>query len=212
MILKRGLFITLEGIEGTGKTTQARLLKEFLTAKGYTVNVTKEPGGTVIGDRIRQILLDASHKEMDAITELLLYFASRRQHIKELVLPAVERGEIVICDRFVDSTVAYQGYARGIDLNLISMLTKAVTGGLLPDLTILLDTDVENGLKRNKGKKFDRLELEAIDFHKRVREGYLIIAGKEPERIRLVNSSESVSVTHGRITEVVMDYLKRSDS
>ncbi|MDP2167236.1 MAG: dTMP kinase [Thermodesulfovibrionales bacterium] len=204
---RRGVFISFEGIEGTGKTTQAGLLKEFLERKGYTVTLTKEPGGTVISDRIREILLSAEYKEMDPITELLLYFASRRQHIKELIQPALDKGRIVITDRFADSTVAYQGYARGIDLNLINYLSRSVAGGLMPDLTILLDMDVEAGLRRNKGKKFDRLELEAVEFHKRVREGYRILAGEEPERIRLIDSSKGISAVHAEAAEIAAGFL-----
>lgn len=212
--MTRGIFISFEGIEGTGKTTQAKLLKEHLLSKKvYSVITTKEPGGTVISERIRQILLSAEHKEMDSLTELFLYFASRRQHIKELIVPSIAAGRIVITDRFSDSTKAYQGYARGIDVGFIDTINKAVTGGLIPDLTILLDLDVETGLKRNMGiNKLDRLELEDIEFHKRVMEGYLILSKLEPERIKVVDARLSVEKIHEKVVEIVTKYLMRNQS
>ncbi|MBI4823943.1 MAG: dTMP kinase [Nitrospirae bacterium] len=211
--MTRGIFISFEGIEGTGKTTQVVLIKEYLEKKRHTVIISKEPGGTAISERIREILLSTEHKEMDSLTELFLYFASRRQHIKELIVPSLEAGKIVITDRFSDSTKAYQGYARGIDVGFIDTLNKAVTGGLMPDLTVLLDTDVETGLKRNMGiNKLDRLELEDIEFHKRVREGYLLLAKKEPNRIKVVDAGLTVEKIHDRVVEIVEKYLMRGQS
>lgn len=201
-------FISFEGIEGSGKSTQARLLYEYLSKKGHTVILTGEPGGTEIGLKIRELLLSVEHKGMIPITELLLYNASRVEHIKEIILPAINRGAIVITDRFSDSTIAYQGYGRGIDLNLISSIERAVTGGLRPDITILLDLDVEIGLKRNRGiNKTDRLELEDVEFHKKVRSGYLEIAAKEPDRIKLVDGSWSIEEIHSRIVSIVTDFI-----
>lgn len=201
-------FISFEGIEGSGKSTQARLLYEYLSKKGYTVILTGEPGGTEIGLKIRELLLSVEHKGMIPITELLLYNASRVEHIKEIILPAINRGAIVITDRFSDSTIAYQGYGRGIDLNLISSIERAVTGGLRPDITILLDLDVEIGLKRNRGiNKTDRLELEDVEFHKKVRSGYLEIAAKEPERIKVIDASQNIEVIHNRIVGIVTDFI-----
>lgn len=201
-------FISFEGIEGSGKSTQARLLYEYLSKKGYTVILTGEPGGTEIGLKIRELLLSVEHKGMIPITELLLYNASRVEHIKEIILPAINRGAIVITDRFSDSTIAYQGYGRGIDLNLISSIEKAVTGGLRPDITILLDLDVEIGLKRNRGiNKTDRLELEDVEFHKKVRSGYLEIAAKEPERIKVIDASQNIEVIHNRIVGIVTNFI-----
>ncbi len=200
----RGLFISFEGIEGTGKTTHARLLSEHLTGEGYKTVLTEEPGGTPIGRRIREVLLEVEHKEMHQITELLLYNASRCQHINEMILPAINAGKVVITDRFSDSTLAYQGYGRGIDLKLIETLDRIVTGGLKPDLTLLLDIDVETGLRRNRGaNKVDRIELEDIDFHNRVRSGYLDLARKEPERIRVINASGDIEEIKGQIIEIV---------
>lgn len=203
-----GLFISFEGIEGTGKSTQARLLSEYLSKNGYAIVLTEEPGGTPIGLRIREVLLSVEHKEMDPVAELLLYNASRTQHVKEKILPAINRGEIIITDRFSDSTVAYQGYGRGIDLKLIYSLDRISTGGLMPDITILLDLDVEVGLKRNRGiNKTDRLELEDVKFHKKVREGYLELAHREPERIKITDASGSIEEIHSKIVEIVTDFI-----
>ncbi|NWF53088.1 MAG: dTMP kinase [Nitrospirae bacterium] len=205
---KKGIFISLEGIEGTGKTKQSSLLNEYLKNIGYKVILTAEPGGTVIGLKIRDLLLSIENKKMTPLSELLLYNASRVQHIKEVILPALKKGFIVITDRFIDSTKAYQGYGRGIDLKLIDLLGEIVTEGLKPDLTILLDLDVKIGLKRNKGiNKKDRLELEDIKFHKKVREGYLKIAAKEPERIKLIDANQSIEDIHKKIIDIVMNII-----
>jgi len=204
----KGIFISFEGIEGTGKTIQSKLLCEYLTKKGYKVQLTEEPGGTRIGLKIRELLLSVEHKKMTSLTELLLYNASRAQHVEEFILPAVNSGTIVITDRFTDSTVAYQGYGRGIDLNLIYSLEKIVTAGLRPDITILLDLDVEVGLKRNRGiNKLDRLELEDIEFHKKVRSGYLELATKEPERIKLIDASHGIEEIHSKIVSIIMNFI-----
>lgn len=205
----KGTFISFEGIEGTGKSTQARLLSEYLKGKGFDVVLTEEPGGTQIGLRIRELLLSVEHKGMTAITELLLYNASRAQHVKEVIIPAIDRGSIVITDRFTDSTIAYQGYGRGIDFTLIDSIDLIATGRLRPDITILLDLDVEVGLKRNRGiNKTDRLELEDTEFHQLVRSGYHDLAAKEPERIKLINVSGSVEEIQNKIVKIVADFLK----
>lgn len=207
----KGLFISFEGIEGTGKTTQASLLAEYLKARGQDVLLTEEPGGTQIGKRIREVLLNVEHVEMDSLTELLLYNASRAQHIHELILPALKAGKVVITDRFSDSTAAYQGYGRGIDLELLKSLDNIATGGFRPDLTCLLDLDAETGLRRNRGaNKIDRLELEDIDFHKRVKDGFLKLAGKEPWRIRVIDASGNVNDIQDRVRETVEGFLKSS--
>lgn len=204
----KGTFISLEGIEGSGKTIQSKLLYEYLIKNGFQTLLTEEPGGTRIGHSIRNMLLSVENREMAPLTELLLYNASRAQHIEEVILPALEKGLVVITDRFTDSTVAYQGYGRGIEINLINNIDRLVTGGLSTHITILLDLDVEIGLQRNKGiNKKDRIELEDIMFHKRVRDGYLTIAANAPERIRVVDASKNIEEIHTSITEIVIDFL-----
>ena len=211
--MKKGFFLSFEGIEGTGKTTQARLLSERLADEGYDVVLTFEPGGTVIGSRIREILLLPEHLEMSAITELLLYNAARAQHLAEKILPAIKEGKIIITDRFSDSTVAYQCYARGIDMALIMSLDQLATGGLQPDLTILFDLDAEAGLARNRGaNKTDRIELEDIAFHRRVREGYLAIAKADPDRVSIVDASLPAAEVHARVWEIVKERLTKKSN
>lgn len=203
-----GVFISLEGIEGTGKSTQTRLLAEDLGRLGHDVVRTLEPGGTPIGLKIRELLLSLESEGMTPLTELLLYNASRAQHLGEVILPALKRGAVVVTDRFSDSTLAYQGYGRGIDLALIDSLDRAATGGLRPDLTILLDIEVETGLMRNrKVNKRDRLELEDVRFHERVREGFLRIAEKEPRRVRVVPCPGSILEVHASVVRLVQDFL-----
>jgi len=196
-------FISFEGIEGTGKTTQAKLLADYLGERGYDVLTTEEPGGTDIGIRIRNLLLDPLSR-MDPLTELFLYSASRNQLIKEVIEPALKGGKIVITDRFTDSTLAYQGYARGVDLRIIQVINNIATHTLKPSLTILLDVEVEKGLERNRRiNKDDRFEMETIKFHRRVREGYLKLLEEEPERIRLIDASGSIEEVHREIVKVV---------
>jgi dTMP kinase len=206
---EKGLFVSFEGIEGTGKTIQSKLLYEHFRKTGYTVILTEEPGGTRIGLKIREVLLSVENKEITPVTELLLYNASRVQHLKEVILPALNKGGIVITDRFSDSTVAYQGYGRGIDLKLIDSLDRMVTEGLKPDITLLIDLDAETGLLRNKGiNKTDRLELEDLKFHKKVRAGYLQIAAREPERIKLIDGSGSIEEIQRKIIDIVTSCIK----
>ena len=205
----KGIFISFEGIEGTGKSTQARLLSDHLKEKGCRVIQTMEPGGTMISLKIRELLLSIESREMDHVAELLLYNAARVQHIKEIIRPALERGDIVITDRFSDSTVAYQGYARGIDLQLIESLDMLATKKLRPDITILFDIDVRTGLARNKklGKN-DRLELEDISFHEKVRKGFLLMAAREPRRIKVVDCSESLDGVRQKVLKIISEFLK----
>jgi dTMP kinase len=205
----RGMFISFEGIEGTGKSTQARLLADHLKEKGYRVIQTMEPGGTTISMKIRELLLSMESRGMDHVVELLLYNAARVQHIKEVINPALERGDIVITDRFSDSTVAYQGYARGIDLQLIDSLDMIATKNLRPDITILFDIDVRTGLARNKklGKN-DRLELEDISFHEKVRKGFLQIAAREAGRIKVVDCAESLDGVRQKVVRIISDFLE----
>jgi len=204
---RKGIFISFEGIEGSGKTTMTRFIAEMLMTDGYEVLSTYEPGGTKIGQKIRDILLLPEHKEMNYLTELLLYNAARSQHLKEKILPALESGKIVITDRFSDSTIAYQGYGRGIELPLIMSLDYIVTGGLKPDITILLDVDIGTGLMRNKGiNKIDRLELEDIEFHRKVMNGYRRIAGEEPGRVKIIDASLPIE----RVIEDTRNIIKNA--
>lgn len=207
--LKKGIFISFEGIEGTGKSTQAKLLADYLRKKGYKTLLTEEPGGTAISRDIRKVLLSTKHKQMEPLAELLLYNAARAQLVKEKILPAIKQGSIVITDRFSDSTSVYQGYVRGINSKTIEALDKIATSGLKPDLTILLDLNVETGRRRNRRiNKNDRFELENIKFHKKVREGYLKLAAKEPKRIKIVKASKKINDIHKEILGVVEKILK----
>lgn len=196
-------FISFEGIEGSGKSTQVKALAEYLRAKGHKVVETVEPGGTIIGNKIRELLLEPGN-HMDPMAELLLYYSSRAQHVREVIYPAILDNSIVITDRFIDSTVAYQGYARGIDLGLINTLNDIVIPDMKPFLTFLLDMDVEEGLRRNRrAQKEDRFELETVEFHNRVRKGFHQIAAEEPERIKIVDASLSVKEVSRKVIEIL---------
>jgi dTMP kinase len=197
--MKRGLFITFEGLDGSGKTTQIEAFIRRLEGIGIPYQLFREPGGTVIGEKIRQILLDKDHTAMLPMTELLLYSASRYQLTMNSIIPALEQGQVVICDRFYDSTTAYQGYGRGIDLDLIKQLNRAATNSLIPDLTFILDIALDVRKKRLGKKILDRLEQETIEFHKRVREGFLKMAHAEPERILLIDGNLSVNEISNKI-------------
>jgi len=196
-------FISFEGIEGSGKSTQVKHLAEYLRTKGHTVVETVEPGGTMIGNKIRALLLEPGN-HMDPLTELLLYYSARAQHVREVIYPAVLRNEFVITDRFTDSTLAYQGYARGIDLSLIETLNEMVVPDVKPFLTFLLDLDVEQGLTRNRGAgKVDRFEQETVDFHNLVRKGFHQIARDEPERVKVVDASKSKEEVSTEIIKII---------
>ncbi len=192
----KGFFITLEGVEGAGKTTQIHRLAEAL---GGTVLVTREPGGTPLSEQIRDIFLTAS--TMSATTELMLIAAARAQHVIERILPALEAGQIVICDRFSDATVAYQGFRKGIDLKLIEQVNHIATGGLTPDVTFLLDLPPEIGLQRkwDSDEPLTRLEHETLTSHKKVRDGYLAVAKAEPERVQLIDARLDADTIHNLI-------------
>ncbi len=205
-----GPFITFEGIEGSGKSTQIVLLAKYLSAHGKSVTLTREPGGTSIGDQIRKILLDPSNTSLDARAELLLYAAGRAQHLAELIVPERSAGRIVLCDRFSDATLAYQGYGRGLDLGLIRSLDKIVTDGIRPDLTILLDIDAAAGLARARGRNSRggleaeaRFENEDLSFHERVRQGYLDLAKQEPERFQIVDASPSPEKIQNKLRQLI---------
>ncbi|MHB8880739.1 MAG: dTMP kinase [Thermodesulfovibrionales bacterium] len=209
----KGIFVSLEGIEGTGKSTQVRLLAGLLRSRGLSVTETAEPGGTPISLRIREILLSLESTDMTPVTELLLYNAARVQHIAAVISPALERGDIVITDRFSDSTIAYQGYGRDIDLELITSLDAIATNKLRPDLTLLLDIDVETGLRRNRAvNKEDRLEREDVSFHEKVRRGFISLAGKEPDRIKRIDCSGGIDEVHRSVADIVTAFLKTRGS
>jgi len=200
--VEHGTFITFEGIEGSGKSTQAALLKAFLEEQGLEVLVTREPGGSPIGEQIRHVLLDPGNHGMVPLAELLLYEASRCQHVEAVIRPALERGNAVICDRFFDASTAYQGYARGLGIKMVGELNLVATGGRKPDLTIVLDLPVEMGLRR-LGRNLDRIEREAVEFHERVRQGYLRIAEDEPDRVKVVNAAGTVDDTFSDVKDLV---------
>lgn len=192
------MFLTLEGIEGSGKTTQINNICRFLENKGHNCVITREPGGTKIGRKIRSILLDPENKGMEPMAELLLYFSDRVEHVKKLIKPALAEGKTVICDRYFDATLVYQGYARGLDIKLIIRLHELVLEGLKPDITLLLDLSPETGLSRaweqigNGSRSGDetRFEKEALSFHKKIRAGYLELARLEPQRFRVIDASQ----------------------
>jgi len=207
---RRGIFITLEGPDGSGKTTQALLLARYLQKKGHRVVRTREPGGTSIAEALRRIILNPKNR-ISKLTEVLLYEAGRAQHTSELILPALGKGKTVICERYTDATLAYQGYGRNLDIRMVNELNRIASSGLKPDLTILLDVDVREGLKRVKkiyGRKMDRMERESIRFHQRVRKGYLEIASREPGRVKLVRSKETPEKTHLEVVKVIKKLVK----
>lgn len=212
--MRRGKFITFEGIDGCGKTTQMRLLGQYLTERGVAVVPTREPGGTELGRKVRSALLDGVAGSVEPLAELLLYAADRAQHVRRVILPALSLGKVVLSDRFYDATTVYQGYARGFDLKLVNQLNELATGGLKPDLTLLFDLDVETGLKRTMRRGDgtgmtaagpDRLDQEPVEFHERVRKAYLEIAAREPERFRVIPSAGPVEETFELMIRAVRD-------
>ena len=205
-----GLFITLEGGEGSGKTTQARRLCERLTQQGLNVLQTREPGGTLVAERLRSILLDHSGETIAPETEAFLIFAARRQHLDQVIKPALAQGKTVVCDRFSDSTMAYQGYGRGLDLGVLRTMNNWATGKLAPQLTLLFDVPVAVGLSRRRGRTAtqNRLDREAERFHRKVHAGFQALARREPRRIMVIDSAQPLeSVTH-TVEELVMNWLK----
>ena len=195
-----GRLITFEGIEGCGKSTQIARLERYLRDRGFRVDVTREPGGTPIAEAIRDVLLDPANNAMVSMTELLLYEAARAQHLHERILPALERGVMVLCDRYADSTTAYQGGGRGLSRGMLRTLHDIATNGRWPDLTIVLDVPVAVGATRRAGTALDRIELEASAFHERVRQAFLDIAREEPHRVKIVDGAQPVE----RVTEAIV--------
>jgi dTMP kinase len=205
-----GAFITLEGPDGSGKTTQAHLLVEWLRDQGHDALLTREPGGTGIGDQIRGVLHDASNRAMSPGTEFLLYSASRAQHVSQLILPSLEAGKIVISDRYADSSLAYQGYGRGLDLEVLHTITVFATRGLKPDLTLYFDIAPGEGLQRRllSGEEWNRMDSEALAFHRRVRAGYWELIGAEPERWEVIKANRPVEEVQAHVRAAVSGRLK----
>ena len=207
----RGLFITLEGPEGAGKTTNRAYLAEQLQAQGFAVALTREPGGTVLAEQIRAILLAPHDEAMAVDTELLLMFAARAQHLSQVILPALAEGKIVICDRFTDATYAYQGGGRGLDCSRIALLEQFVQGDLRPDITLLFDLPVADGMARAVARgKLDRFEQEQQDFFEKVRQAYLQRASDDPERFRLVNAQQALPEVQKSLDVHLLEIMDRA--
>jgi len=205
----KGIFVTFEGGDGAGKSTQIKKFTAYLEEEGRSFILTREPGGTALGDRIRQAVLDPNSGKVDERAETLLYLASRAQHVDEVIRPALEAGKIVVCDRFCDSTLAYQGIARGLGMDEMRKLNHFATGGLMPDLTFLLDADsVALEERRSRRRVLDRMELEKDGFQERVRSGFLELAALEPERIHKINALDSVGRIRWQIIEIFERYAR----
>ena len=204
-----GKFIVFEGVEGCGKTTQIQLCSQWLESLNISVVLTREPGGTELGKDLRRLLLEKSpNKPVGEVTELLLYAADRAQHIEEELKPNLATGKYILCDRYTDSTIAYQGYGRGLNMSIINQLNQIATGGLESDLTIWLDVDVEVGLSRKRGQAtLDRIEQETIAFHRRVQEGYTKLAGSYPSRIMRVDGTSSQDIVQQSIQKILWKRL-----
>ncbi|MGI6501504.1 MAG: dTMP kinase [Anaerostipes sp.] len=199
-----GLFITMEGPDGAGKSTQIDLLRDYLLEKGYDIIVCREPGGTEISESIRQIILNKDYTKMGNMTELLLYAAARAQLVEEVIRPAIEEGKVVICDRFLESSVVYQGIARGMGIELVYKVNEYAIGDMMPDLTVMIDLDAEEGIQRKKNQtELDRMERESIEFHEKVVDGYRSLLNQGLDRIKKVDGMQPVDAIQTRIRELV---------
>jgi len=213
--MRRGVFITLEGIDGTGKSTQLRLLARYLKQSGFAVRITREPGGTKLGERIREILLDSATTRLAPLAELALMYAARAQHLQEVIRPALARGEIVLSDRYNDASFAYQGYGRKLGVKTVRAFDRIVCARTQPDLTILLDLPPRLSLRRAQVRQSERksnqerFEMQGMEFHKRVRRGYLAIARKDTRRVKLVPAGVPVAEVHAKIRTLVDGILAR---
>lgn len=209
----RGIFITMEGPEGAGKTTITQMLGKALQQEGYQVLLTREPGGVPISEQIREVILNKDNTAMDSRTEALLYAAARRQHLVEVVMPELERGGIVLCDRFIDSSLAYQGHARGLDIEEVYNINKFAIGDMMPDATLFFDIDPEEGLRRiqsNGEREVNRLDLEALDFHKKVCEGYQFIINRWKERFIIVDAGRTIDEVFEQTKASLLDFLAKA--
>ncbi len=208
--MKKGLFISFEGGDGSGKTTQIGLLHDYLTGKGIDVITLREPGGVVISEKIRDIILDKQYTDMDPVTEMLLYAASRSQLVSQVLKPALNKGISVICDRYVDSSYVYQGFARGLGISDVKAVNDIAAGQLIPDITFFMDINPDTALKRRlDASQPDRLEMEDISFHRKVYEGYLKISGLYPERVKRIDRSGGIENTFSQIKGYVDELLCR---
>ncbi|KQU19752.1 thymidylate kinase [Bacillus sp. Leaf13] len=212
--MNRGIFITMEGPEGAGKTTIIQMLGKALQEEGYQVLLTREPGGVPISEQIREVILNKANTAMDPRTEALLYAAARRQHLVEIVIPELERGGIVLCDRFIDSSLAYQGYARGLDIEEVYNINKFAIGDMMPDATVFFDIDPEEGLRRiqsNGDREVNRLDLEAIDFHKKVCEGYQLIINRWKDRFIIVDAGRTIEDVFEETKARLLTFLEKTE-
>lgn len=208
----KGFFISFEGVEGAGKTTVLEKLVGRLTDMNYDVLLTREPGGIIISEKIRDIILDKDHVEMEKRTEALLYAAARRQHLVQKIIPALEEGKIVLCDRFIDSSLAYQGYAREIGIDNVLKINDFAIEGFMPSLTLYFDIEPEKGLKRissNKDRERNRLDLETLEFHRKVYEGYQLLLKKFPDRIKKVNADQHVGAVTEDALRLIISHIRR---
>ncbi|MBU5463975.1 dTMP kinase [Anaerotignum sp. MSJ-24] len=205
----KGKFITVEGTDGSGKSTQLKLLMDYLGTKNCDVVFTREPGGTEISEKIRDVILDINNKEMTDMTEALLYAAARAQHVQQKIIPAINEGKVVICDRFVDSSIAYQGAARGLGTDNIMQINSFALNGIMPDLTLFFDLPPEKGILRKKNEKeLDRLESEKLDFHVNVYEGYKKLCSQYPDRIKVISADDTVENINRQVIEIIDGLLK----
>lgn len=205
----KGLFITVEGTDGAGKSTQIQLLTDYLKSKGRNVILKREPGGTEISEKIRELILDVNNKEMSDVAEALLYAASRAQLVQQVIKPALVKGEVVICDRFVDSSIVYQGIARGLGKNMVEEINRFAIDGIMPDITLFFDLSPEIGIKRKmQDQKLDRMESEKLDFHLRVYEGYKTLTNMCSDRIRRIDANMTIEEVHKQVLDAIKDFIK----
>lgn len=206
------MFITFEGVEGSGKSTQAKLLAEFISQLGHTVTLTREPGWGQLGELIRKVILDNRDLELDAFSELCLFCADRAQHVRDFIRPKLEAGEIVICDRYSDSTVVYQGHGRKLDKRLVNKIAQASTLDLVPDITFLLNLPVKTGLTRLQTREeITKMDEEPLEFHEMIRQGYMLIAKREPNRIKNINADRDILEIHGEIRGIVSELISSKE-